>query len=160
MNRFALSVALLTLAFILSGCDRHAGEKRRVEETVRRYNQLLTHGYESLNMTPLTEVAETEQATKVYSHMAALGEARTKMFPTLKDIAFSDFRFSSVSSASVTTRETWDFRHVNIDSGMVTHEEKGFVYRLAYRLALRGERWMVREVRPVEGSEMTNGTKR
>ncbi|WP_052263256.1 hypothetical protein [Geobacter pickeringii] len=160
MSRFAPLVALLILVSILSGCDRRAGEKRQIEETVRRYNQLLTQGYESLNMTPLTEVAETEQATKVYSHMAALGEARTKMYPTLRDIAFSDFRFSSVSSAAVTTRESWDFRHVNIDSGTVTHEEKGFVYRLAYRLALRGGRWMVREVASMEGNEKGSGAKR
>ncbi|WP_298268819.1 hypothetical protein [Geobacter sp.] len=150
MSRFVHIVTSMTLVFVLSGCDRHADEKRRVEETVRRYNQLLAQGYESLNMTPLTEVAEMEQATKVYSHMAALGEARTRMIPALREIAFSDFRFPNVSSASVRTREVWDFRHLNIDTGKVTRDEKGVVYHLAYRLALKGDRLMVREVKSVE----------
>lgn len=150
MNHFVRLVALGSLVVALSGCDRHADDKLRVEETVRRYNQLLSQGYQSLNMTPLTEVAEMEQASKVYSHMAALGEARTKMMPVLKEISFADFRFPNVSSSLVGVREVWDFRHVNIDTQQVTLEEKGFAYDLVYRLALKEGRWMVREVKSVD----------
>ena len=160
MNPFVRPVAIVVLVAALAGCDRHAEDKRRVEETVRRYNQLLSQGYQSLNMTPLTEVAEMEQASKVYSHMAALGEARTKMLPVLKEVTFSDFRFPNVSSASVGVREVWDFRHVNIDTQQMTLEEKGFAYDLVYRLTLKEGRWMVREVKSTDKGDKGAAEKR
>ncbi len=76
--------------------------------------------------------------------MAALGEGRLRMMSELKDISFKDIRFASTTSASVKTREVWDFRHVNIDTGKVERDEKGFVYQMNYHLAKKNGAWWVR----------------
>lgn len=148
------SIALFLLAVATVSCSTvDSREAEQVKETIKRYNTLLAQGYATLNMAGLTQVAEEQQATKVYFHMAALGEGGNRMMSELKEITFKDVRFAAATSASVKTREVWDFRHVNIDTGKVERDEKGFVYRMNYRLAKKNGAWWVRDVAAEEGAD-------
>ena len=147
-------IAILLLAVATVSCSTvDPREAEQVKATVKRYNSLLAQGYATLNMTGLTQVAEMPQATRVYTHMAALGEGRIRMQSELKDISFMDIRFAANTSASVKTREVWDFRHVNIDTGKVERDEKGFVYRMRYHLAGKDGVWWVRDAAAEESSD-------
>lgn len=150
------SIALLLLAVAVVSCSSvDTREAEQVRETVKRYNTQLAQGYATMNMGGLARVAEEPQTAKVYFHMAALGEGRIRMMSELKDISFKDIRFAAATSASVKTREVWDFRHVNIDTGKVERDEKGFVYRTNYHLAKKNGAWWVRDV--TAESEKGNG---
>ena len=140
-------IALLLLAIATVSCGSvNSREAEQVKETVKRYNTQLAQGYATMNMAGLAQVAEEPQTAKVYFHMAALGEGRLRMMSELKDISFKDIRFANNTSASVKTREVWDFRHVNIDTGKIERDEKGFVYMMNYRLARKNSAWWVRDV--------------
>jgi len=147
-------IALLLLAVAAVSCSTvDSREAEQVEATIKRYNSLLAQGYAALNMAGLAQVAEEQQTAKVYFHMAALGEGRLRMMSELKDISFKDIRFANSTSASVKTREVWDFRHVNIDTGKVERDEKGFVYRMNYRLAKKNGAWWVKDVATEQGAD-------
>lgn len=139
-------IAVLLLAAAAVSCSTvDTREAEQVKETVKRYNVQLAQGYATMNMAGLAQVAEEPQTAKVYFHMAALGEGRIRMMSELKDISFKDIRFAAATSASVKTREVWDFRHVNIDTGKVQRDEKGFVYQMKYHLAKKNGAWWVRD---------------
>lgn len=141
-NRLVL-FALVAVA-ALAGCTSNSREQEQVKATVMRYNQLLAEGYKNLNMGALPEVAEPPQVSKVYTHMAALGESRLRMVSQVRDVRFSDFRFANASTAQVKTSEVWDFQHINLDTQKVELDEKGYVYTIDYRLVLRNGAWKVR----------------
>ena len=70
-----------------------------------RYNQLLSEGYKTINMTKLQEVATQELAEKAYYHMAAIGEGQSRMVSELKKINFVESDCSKPSICRVVTRE-------------------------------------------------------
>lgn len=153
-------IVILLLAVAAASCSTiGSGDTEEVKGAVKRYAALLSQGYASMNMTGLTQAAEEPQVAKVYFHMAALGEGRLRMMSELKDISFRDVRFGSATSASVKTREVWDFRHVNIDTGKVERDEKGFVYRMDYHLAKKNGAWLVRDAASEAKGEQDAGKK-
>lgn len=146
-------IALVT-AIVLGGCHNGGGaESTAVKGTIMRYNQLLSDGYRSLNMNPLQEVATPEQATRLYHHMAALGEGKVRMDSTLKNIEFVKVTFPTSGEAAVNTRETWDFAHLDIGTGKKVYEERGFVYEMEYLLKPAQGRWIIYNVTTLGGKE-------
>lgn len=140
-------VIVLIAAALLAGCSAGSSrEKEQVKGTIMAYNRLLAEGYANLNMGGLAKVADMNQVSKVYYHMAALGEARTKLVSELNNIRFGEMKFPNVSTATVGTNELWAFRHVDIDTGKVTLEEKSYPYALDYRLRKRDGMWLVKAV--------------
>ncbi|WP_298268795.1 hypothetical protein [Geobacter sp.] len=128
---------------------------QQVQGTIRRYNQLLIDGYRKMNMNPLQEVATPEQAEKLYFHMAALGEGRLRLDSTLKNISFVNIDMAKPDEATVVTRETWDYTHVNLNTGGKFDEEKDFVYEMKYTLKRRDGRWIITNVATL-GGKSTN----
>ncbi len=123
--------------------------------TIARYNELLRDGYQRQNMNFMREVASEDQATKLYAHMAALGEGNLRMSSTLRELEFLRVDFPAAGEAAVETREVWDFTHHRIATGEKFAEEKGFVYRNAYALRQEQGRWIVVRVDVISG-EATN----
>ncbi len=146
-----LLASLLLVAIALGGCNGAQSEPGAVKRTIIRYNQLLSDGYRSLNMNPLQEVATPEQATKLYYHMAALGEGTVKMDATLKDIQFVKVTFPNADEAAVETREKWDFTHLDIASGRKVYEERDFVYEMKYGLKYVTGHWIIHQVTTLGG---------
>lgn len=143
-------IALIAVA-LLAGCQAGSSqEKKQVKGAIMAYTRLLAEGYESLKMGGLLKVADREQVTKVYYHMASLGEARTKLVSHLNDISYGELKFPNLSTATVETKELWAFRHVNIDTGKVTLEEKNYPYALDYRLRKRDGIWLVKAVTSID----------
>jgi hypothetical protein len=118
----------------------------QVQKTVLRYNQLLAQGYQSLNMTPLQEVASKDQAEKAYVHMAALGEGKVKMQSQLNKITFGKLDFPQPDKCRTTTDELWDFAYLDIQTGAKQDERKNFLYHVNYSLELQGGRWVVTDI--------------
>lgn len=145
-----IAIALIAIALIatalLAGCSAGSREKEQAKGTIMAYNRLLAKGYASMNMGDLANVADLRQVSKVYYHMAALGEARTKLVSELNNIRFGELKFLNVSTATIGTSEQWAFRHVNIDTGKVTLEEKSYPYALDYLLRKRDGTWRVKAV--------------
>jgi len=104
-----------------------------------------------LNMNPLQEVATPEQATKLYYHMAALGEGKIRMDATLKDIQFVKVAFPKPDESIVDTREKWDFTHLDIASGRKVYEERDFTYEMKYGLKYVRGRWIIHQVTTLGG---------
>ncbi len=152
-SRLAAPLALVLL-FAACAPDREVGS---VKATVARYNELLRDGYQRQNMNFMREAASEEQATKLYSHMAALAEGGLRMNATLRELQFVGISFPGASEARAETREVWDFTHFRIATGEKYAEEKGFVYRMAYRLGKQDGRWIVVDVQVLSG-ESTNAT--
>lgn len=137
---------IFLLTFIgVSACCSNADEKQ-VKGTIMRYDQLLAEGFLKLDMSPLQEVATPEQAQKEYYLMAALGEGKVRMESQLKEVEFLAVQFLTRSEALVTTREKWDYRHLDIRTGNEVKNKKDVIYELSYRLKKVGERWVVTSV--------------
>ena len=122
-----------------------SGQLAEVKGAVMLYTRLLAAGYASLNMNVLTRAAASEQATKVYFHMAALGEAGVKMLSELKGIEFVSVGFDSPESVVARTEEKGHCAYYKIKTGEKVYENDVF-YLLAYRLAKDANRWLVDEI--------------
>lgn len=144
-------VLLVFLCISIDGCKGISSEEiRNVKGTIIKYNQLLAAGYAKMNMNELVQVATTEHATKVFNHMAALGEANRRMNSQLKKIDFLDLKFPKNNEALVNTVEVWDFVHTDITTNKKILEEKDFVYEITYVLIKDGDRWVIGSVTVVE----------
>ena len=142
---------------ILAGCS--GGNDREDEEVILKhivieYNRLLADGYRNLNMSGLLEVATEERAQKAYYHMAALGEGREKMDAVQRSISFEDIKILSESAADVRTREEWDYKHFNIDSGQQVFEDR-VSYELTYKLIRKDQKWYIGDIQ-IEKEEKVN----
>ncbi|GFO53606.1 lipoprotein [Geomonas sp. Red276] len=114
-----------------------------VHNQIVRYNQLLSEGYKKGDVTRLQEVADPDQAQKVYYHMAALGEGKTRMVSELKKITFVETDLSTPSKARVATREVWDFAFVDFQSGKMKNAVKDYLYQVRYQLENRDGNWII-----------------
>jgi len=142
---------------VLVGCSNVSREDE-VKGTVREYERQLARGFAQQDMTGLYPVATGEQATREFYLMAALGEARVVMHPTLVSIEFGEVTFPGEGKASVTTTEVWDYDHVSLDTSETVRTERGVVYRLRYDLVLQDGRWLVDNVTSLDqdaGSQET-----
>jgi len=110
---------------------------------IKRYNQLLSEGYKTTNMTKLQEVATQELAEKAYYHMAAIGEGKSRMVSELKKIEFKETDCSKPANCRVVTRETWDFGYADIQTGQKSNEVKDYIYDVQYLLENRQGRWII-----------------
>lgn len=153
-----IAIVLSAAGCLLAGCRAGTShDAEQIKGVVKEYNRLLAKGYAGLSMVELGRVATPEQATKVYYHMAALGEARVKVLSELKDVRFGKLAFVNTSTAAVGTRELWDFRHVNIDNGAVTLKQENYPYTLDYRLRKRDGKWLVLSVANLEDTAAAKG---
>lgn len=152
MRRLAILVvgALLLVSAGCSVAPEKTASVVAVETAVRAYNAALVTAFAEMDMNELNAVATEEQAATEFPLMAALGEGRVRMLSTLTSIEFGDVAFSGDSSATVTTTETWDYRHESLDTSETVREEKGIVYHLRYNLVLQDERWLVDVVAPLD----------
>ena len=141
MKRFSLVIIAVLL---LAGCSQNKNEGE-VKEVVRKYTALLAEGYRNLNMNPLSQIATEERATKAYHHMAALGEARTRMDARIREIKFLSVKFVRDNKAEVKTEEKWDYTYINIDSGKPEFDNS-VAYVLTYFLTKKSGKWLVADV--------------
>jgi hypothetical protein len=143
----------------IGACSIDAGkDTRAAKDTILRYNQLLAEGYAKMDMTLLQKVATQEQAKKVYTHMAALGEAKIRMESELVDIDFLDVQLPKENVAQVKTKETWNYTHVNIDTKMPGQTiVEGLVYTISYELVMQDGQWFVSIVTVLEEHKVEKG---
>ena len=157
-----VTIILLFLAIALAGCkdsSRHkAVEPARPQTSavssasevshnlIVRYNQLLSEGYKTTNMTQLQEVATTELAEKAYYHMAAIQEGNSRMVSELKKISFVDTDCSVPAKCRVVTKELWDFGYADILTGKRSNEVKDYTYDVQYLLENRQGRWIITDI--------------
>jgi hypothetical protein len=157
--KIAVPLVLLMVA-ALAGCQDTAGNKAEPRtqpsaatggtaeshNLIVRYNQLLSEGYKTTNMTKLQEVATPELAEKAYYHMAAIGEGKSRMVSELKKIDFVETDCSQQAKCRVVTRERWDFGYADIVTGARSNEVKDYIYDVQYLLENRQGRWIITEI--------------
>lgn len=148
LRRSHLTAALIgvIVCLLMSGCTSRSesvADEAAVTNAVRAYNERLAEGMRTLDMNALSGVATKEQATSEYMQMAALGETGVRLDAVLRGIVFDSVTFSGESSATVTTTETWDYRHLSIETSETVRVEQAVVYRLRYSLDMLNERWLV-----------------
>ncbi|MEN6430897.1 MAG: hypothetical protein ABFC80_08695, partial [Coriobacteriales bacterium] len=122
------------------------------------YNRALVRAFAEQDMNELDQVATRDQTYTEYQLMAALGESRARMLASLRHITFGDVAFSSDSSATVATTETWDYIHQSMDTSETLREEKGIVYHLRYDLVQVGDRWLVDRVTSLDDTSSAPAT--
>ncbi len=137
-----------------SGEDLSVREVKQIKGTVMMYTRLLAEGYARLNMGELTRVAAERQATRVFHHMAALGEGGVKMLASLTRIEFDGVESLPDKVAEVRTREHWEYAYYTIATGELRHEND-VSYQLAYTLEKTDQQWLIADVRIVESMEGT-----
>jgi hypothetical protein len=159
--RIPVLVLLVVLA-VTAGCNESAPKKGaqvgvpkpststapsdQAHNMVLRYNQLLSEGYKTINMTKLQEVATQELAEKAYYHMSAIGEGKSRMVSELKKIDFVETDCSQPSKCRVVTREKWNFAYADIQTGTRSNEVKDYLYDVRYALENRQGRWTITEI--------------
>jgi hypothetical protein len=152
---------ILLLVAVLAGCTDSSPNKvtepsktpspsstvaDSAHNMIKRYNQLLSEGYKTTNMTKLQEVVTPELAEKAYYHMAAIGEGKTRMMSELKKIDFIETDCSNPVKCRVVTKEQWDFGFVDILTGQKSNEVKDYIYDVQYLLENRQGRWVIVEI--------------
>jgi hypothetical protein len=155
-------VALVLLALLAIAATAVAGcrapsvsQEDAVKATITRYDRLLAEGYRSMDMSGIRAVAEELQAEDEYIHMSALGEGGVRLLPTLKKRTFLSVSIES-TSATVETRETWDYVHEDRTTHETVLVQRGLVYELAWDLSLHGDGlWYVKDVRSLSATTTT-----
>jgi len=153
---------ILLLALSLAGCNDSISQKAAApsrphtpastspadqsHSLILRYNQLLSEGYKTTNMTKLQEVATEELAQKAYYHMAALSEGKSRLVSEAKKIDFVETDCSQASKCRVVTKELWDFAYADIQTGQKNNEVKDYVYDVQYLAENRQGRWIITEI--------------
>jgi hypothetical protein len=82
---------------------------------------------------------------KVYYHMAALGEGGVRMDAFLRNIEFDTYKKNDRGKSEVTTRETWIYKYMNIESGE-TGRESIINYQTRYFLVKQEGKWLVADL--------------
>ena len=123
-----------------------ASSAEESHKLIVRYNQLLSEGYKTTNMTKLQEVATPELSEKAYYHMAAIGEGKSRMVSELKKIDFVETDCAAQTKCRVVTKEKWDFAYANIATGARSNEVKDYVYDVQYLLENRQRKWVITEI--------------
>ncbi|MBI5055209.1 MAG: hypothetical protein HZB61_01145 [Nitrospirae bacterium] len=136
-------ILLLVLISALIACVKSEKETENIKHVIYKYNALLAEGYKNMNMNPMQEVATVDHATKLYYHMAALGESNIRMESQLKDIKFKEITFPERDKAVAATSEKWDYAHYDINTGEKKVEEKDFTYEMTYELKKEKDKWLV-----------------
>lgn len=142
-------LVLVLLPLVLSGCATGRAKDPRAEAVrtaVREYNHRLVRAYAMMDMNELSGVATREQAQKEFYLMSALGEGHVRMVSVLRSIEFGPVTFQGQTKASVETTETWDYKHVSLDTSATIREEHGVEYHLRYELIDQGGAWLVSSV--------------
>jgi len=134
---FLLIVLLLTVT-----CSQ---DNDQLQKSVRSYNALLAEGYSEMNMNHLMSVATPEQATRVYHHMAVLGQGQVKMDPLLQSIRFSKVSQLSPEKAEVVTTEAWNYRYINLQTGKAG-KDLSINYTVRYKLIKESGKWLIADV--------------
>jgi hypothetical protein len=156
------SLLVLLSALTLSGCNDSSSKNAAVSPApkatvsnnpadqsrnlILRYNQLLSEGYKTINMTKLQEVATPELSEKAYYHMAAIGEGKSRMVSELKKINFVETDCSQAAKCRVVTKEWWDFAYADIQTGQRSDEVKDYIYDVQYLLENKQGRWVLTEI--------------
>ena len=157
-----VALIVLFLIFAIAGC-KDSAPSRAVEPAgspasapssvseeshrlIVRYNQLLSEGYKTTNMTKLQEVTTPELAEKAYYHMAAIGEGKSRMVSELKQLDFIETDCAKPALCRVVTKERWDFGYADILTGNRSNEVKDYVYDVQYLLENRQGRWLITEI--------------
>ncbi len=160
-SKWGRSGACALLVLVLAGCSTGPAtspDEKAVRSTILKYNELLAAGYRSMNMTPMLEVATQAQAESEYIHMSSLAEGGVRLDPTLVSLDFVTVSVEA-TSAQVETRETWDYRHYQRDTGALLLEQKGLIYELAYDLEKQEDgRWLVSDVRAISSTATVEPT--
>lgn len=150
----------LILVVVLAGCNDSkqnsqapqsqvpvsADSANQSRSLILRYNQLLSEGYKTTNMTRLQEVATKELAEKAFYHMAAIGEGKSRMVSELKKIDYTETDCSKPLQCRVVTKERWDFAYADILTGARSNEVKDYIYDVQYLLENRQGRWLITEI--------------
>lgn len=150
----ATIAALIVCALAVAGCSSAPAPtaESEVEATVVRYDKLLAEGYRTLDMSRLKEVSEQLQAEDEYVHMSALAEGGVRLLPVLKE---RDFLKVSVegTSATVETRERWDYTHEDRSTRQIILVQKDLIYEMAWDLNRYPDgRWYVSDVRAMSAT--------
>jgi hypothetical protein len=156
------TMTVLMLVFTLVGCTDTTSNKAVTpsqrqspaapslfegsHNLIVRYNQLLSEGYKTTNMTKLQEVATPALAEKAYFHMAAIGEGKSRMVSELKKISFVETDCAKPAKCRVVTKEWWDFGYADILTGKRSNEVKDYIYDVQYLLENRQGRWIITEI--------------
>lgn len=141
----------LIAAWFAAACSSSVDKDRRnVEETIKRYDSLLSEGYLKMSMEGLNEVSTANHMSRLSHRIEGLIQNKRRLEAKLTKIEFTDFQFLKTGSAFVTTREVWDIRHVDSESGETVKEISGFAYVLKYTLRLQEARWFIDSVEVIE----------
>lgn len=147
---------LTILAILISSCrngkEGLLNEETRIKNTVLLYNSLLAKGYREQNMTFLKEAATEKRASKAYYHMAALGESFVKMDAKPKEIKFTDVVIRSGDMAEAETREKWDYKYINFNTGNEIYDNS-IDYINRYKLFKVSDRWLVDDIDVISSRE-------
>lgn len=151
MQRRSSGMAAAALALLLQAACAPRSDADGARAAVARYLSLLRDGYQRQNMAFVAEAAVPGQVERLHHHMSALAEGGLRMSANLRHLQVVRIDLPTADEAAVETRETWDFTHYQIATGGKFAEERGFVYRMAYRVRREEGRWRVAEASVLSG---------
>lgn len=146
------TICILFIAtWFAAACSSTVDKDRSdVEETIKRYDALLSEGYLKMSMEGLNEVATANHMSRLTHRLEGLKQSKRKLEAKLMQIEFTDFQFLKTDTAVVTTHEVWDIRHLDSESGEMVKDIRGFAYILKYSLRRLETRWFVDSVEVIE----------
>jgi len=155
-----------TLLFIVAGCTvlamlgcasapKYSADETAIRELIPRYNDMIVQGYRALNMNGMSRVATKLQSEDEYIYMSSLAEGGVRLDAELKE--FEILRVSvEATTAQAETRETWDYRHYDRETGALRTEETGLVYHLAWDFEKQPSgQWLVSDLRAISTTSTT-----
>lgn len=136
-----LALALL-LAAVTAGCAVSHAEDIRA--TIEEYNELLPAAYLRGQPDLLANVASEAEVNRVLMYVLYLRKQNETIETRLRTLEFDDVTVDDGGDkATALTRETWEYRMLDSDTGSPKGEFITIEYESTYQLSVRDGAWIV-----------------
>lgn len=123
-----------------------ADERKEVHESIRGYTQGIIIASKKDNVEHMEPYATQRRAQKLYIWLKSWHENNYFMDSAIENIEFKFFQ-SDGKKATVTTRERWRYRYIQIVTKEVTQPWTSVEYTMHYDLLKEGKHWKVDEAK-------------
>ena len=149
ISRYArLVLVVIVLQMCAVACSRQPAVGDDFRTIIRRYDQQLAVLFMTYDLKPLKDSLTASHFNRLDHRLTGLKKAKRRMESIVRRIDFIEYRDDGSKKtgfprALVTTRETWDIRHIDDQTGQVIKEVTGLEYDLSYEFEQHDGFWQI-----------------
>ncbi len=120
-----------------------------IKALIERYDELLSEAYMTNELKILKEILTVDHGARLDHRLSNIKKANRQMQSELKNIEIGEIQTLDDKTVTVTTQETWDIRHIDLETQKVLKEHKGYLYEINYEMVEQNDMWLINAVNVV-----------